>query len=54
MDTEGKGRLLAGLHTQILEMIRSRRAPEWIADNIIITGDPDVVIDAYRNRLQLF
>lgn len=53
-DTEGKGDYWQGLHTQIREMIRSHRAPEWISDNIIITGDPDVVIDAYRNRLQLF
>jgi len=53
-DTEGEGEYWRGLHTQIRDMIRSHRAPEWIADNIIITGDPDVVINAYRNRLQLF
>ncbi|MDD3082054.1 MAG: LOG family protein [Desulfobacterales bacterium] len=53
-DTEGEGEYWRGLNTQIRDMIRSHRAPEWIEDNIIITGDPDVVINAYRNRLQLF
>jgi hypothetical protein len=35
-------------------MIDHGRAPAWIQDNIVITDDPAEVIDAYRNRLQLF
>jgi hypothetical protein len=35
-------------------MIGRGRAPAWIKKNIVITDDPEVVIDVYRSRLQLF
>jgi len=53
-DTEGGGRYWSGSENQIHEMIRQNRAPAWIRDNIVITDDPRVVIEAYRQRLQLF
>jgi predicted Rossmann-fold nucleotide-binding protein len=53
-DTEGDGRFWKGIEAQIREMIRHSRAPSWIADYLVITDDPAVVIDVYRNRLQLF
>ena len=53
-DTEGGGEFWAGIKFQIHEMIRRGRAPAWIADNIVVTDDPEVVIDAYRTKLQLF
>ena len=53
-DTEGGGAFWAGMETQIRQMIRSGRAPEWVGDNIVITDDPAKVIDAYRNKLHLF
>ncbi|MDD2388753.1 MAG: LOG family protein [Desulfobacterales bacterium] len=53
-DTEGNGSFWQGMETQIDEMIRRNRAPAWIRDNLVITDDPDVVIQAYRSRLQLF
>jgi hypothetical protein len=42
-----------GIKQQIDEMVRMNRAPEWIRDNILITDDPQEVIDAYRRILQL-
>ena len=53
-DTEGGGRYWSGIENQIHEMIRQNRAPAWIRDNIVITDDPRVVTEAYRQRLQLF
>lgn len=53
-DTEGKGAYWSGMADQIKEMIQRGRAPAWIGNNIIITDDPDVVINAYRDRLHLF
>ncbi|MBN1930494.1 MAG: LOG family protein [Desulfobacterales bacterium] len=53
-DTEGNGSFWQGIKNQINEMIRRNRAPEWVRDNLVITDDPDVVIHAYRSRLQLF
>lgn len=53
-DTEGKGGFWSGIEQQIGEMIGRGRAPAWIKKNIVITDDPGVVIDVYRNRLQLF
>jgi hypothetical protein len=35
-------------------MIHHGRAPAWIQENIVITDDPQEVINAYRSRLQLF
>ncbi len=53
-DTEGKGSFWSGIENQINEMIDRGRAPSWIRENIVITDDPRVVIDVYRNQLQLF
>lgn len=53
-DTEGGGTFWAGMETQIRQMIRGGRAPEWVGDNIVITDDPSRVIDAYRSKLHLF
>jgi len=53
-DTEGRPGFWSGIDNQIKEMITRGRAPDWIQDNIVITDDPQEVIDAYRTRLQLF
>ena len=53
-DTEGGGRFWSGIESQIHEMVRQNRAPAWIQDNIVITDDPRVVTEVYRQRLQLF
>lgn len=53
-DTDGDGRFWADMTHQIHQMVEKGRAPAWVKDNIVITHDPRVVIDAYRERLQLF
>jgi hypothetical protein len=53
-DTEGGGNFWAGIQAQILEMVKQGRAPAWAADNLVITDDPRIVIQTYRERLQLF
>ena len=53
-DTEGNGDYWNGIDDQINEMIKQSRAPAWIRDNIVITDDPQIVINTYRNQLQLF
>ena len=53
-DTEGDGSYWGGVRQQIHEMIRQHRAPAWIADNLVVTDDPQTVIRVYRERLQLF
>ncbi len=53
-DTEGDGSYWNGIESQIREMIKQGRAPAWVKDNIVITDDPRVVTDVYRQRLQLF
>ncbi len=53
-DTEGNGNFWNNTVSQIEEMIRYGRAPAWIRNNLIITNDPAEVVDAYRDRLQLF
>jgi predicted Rossmann-fold nucleotide-binding protein len=41
------------LRKQIREMIRTKRAPAWIADYILFTDDPAEVIAFYRKKLQV-
>lgn len=41
------------LHNQITEMIRTKRAPAWMADYILFTDDPDEVVAFYRKKLQV-
>jgi hypothetical protein len=52
-DTEGSGEFWQGVGAQIAEMVRKGRAPAWVADNIVATGDPEAVIRVYRERLHL-
>jgi predicted Rossmann-fold nucleotide-binding protein len=52
-DTEGGGEFWKGVGAQIGEMVRKGRAPAWVADNIVATGDPEAVIRVYRERLHL-
>ncbi|HTQ29968.1 MAG TPA: LOG family protein, partial [Opitutaceae bacterium] len=41
------------LRKQIREMIRTQRAPAWMADYILFTDDPDEVVDFYRRTLKV-
>ncbi len=43
-----------GMENQIYEMVRHGRAPEWIQHNLVITSDPQEVINAYSQGLHLF
>ena len=53
-DTESRKGYWNGISEQIHKMIDHGRAPAWIQDNIVVTDDPEEVIDAYRSKLQLF
>ena len=46
-------RFWGDLRKQIREMIRTKRAPAWIADYILFTDDPDEVVAFYRKKLQV-
>ncbi len=46
-------RFWSDLRKQIREMIRTKRAPAWIADYILFTDDPDEVVSFYRKKLQV-
>ena len=52
-DTEQSG-YWNGVETQIRAMVQGNRAPAWSEENLVITSDPDVVIEAYRKQLRLF
>ncbi|QYM79937.1 LOG family protein [Horticoccus luteus] len=41
------------LRKQFREMIRSKRAPAWMADYVLFTDDPDEVVAFYRKTLQV-
>jgi hypothetical protein len=41
------------LRRQIREMIRTKRAPAWIADYILFTDDPKEVLSFYRKKLRV-
>jgi len=41
------------LRKQIREMIRTKRAPAWMADYILFTEDPDEVVAFFRKTLQV-
>jgi predicted Rossmann-fold nucleotide-binding protein len=41
------------LKKQVHEMIRTKRAPAWMADYILFTDDPDEVVKFYRRKLQV-
>ncbi len=53
-NTQGGNQFWGGIAGQLEAMVHAGRAPAWILNNIIITDNPHVVIDAYRERLQLF
>ena len=46
-------RFWGDLRKQIKEMIRTKRAPAWIADYILFTDDPAEVVAFYRKKLQV-
>jgi predicted Rossmann-fold nucleotide-binding protein len=46
-------RFWGDLRKQLREMIRSKRAPAWIADYVLFTDDPDEVVSFYRKKLQV-
>jgi predicted Rossmann-fold nucleotide-binding protein len=46
-------RFWSDLRKQIREMIRTKRAPAWIADYVLFTDDPDEVVSFYRKKLQV-
>ncbi len=46
-------RFWAPLRKQLREMIRTKRAPAWIADYVLFTDDPDEVVAFYRKKLQV-
>jgi hypothetical protein len=35
-------------------MVQFGRAPDWVLDNVVLTADPEEIVAAYRQRLQLF
>ncbi len=43
----------ADLRRQLRTMIRTKRAPAWMADYILFTDDPDEVVAFYRKKLQV-
>ncbi|MFH2065147.1 MAG: LOG family protein [Pseudomonadota bacterium] len=53
-DTEGGLDFWKGIEHQIKTMVRRGRAPSWIENNIIITDNPQTVVEIYRKRLRLF
>ena len=46
-------RYWSDLRRQLREMIRTGRAPAWIADYVLFTDDPDEVVAFYRKKLQV-
>jgi predicted Rossmann-fold nucleotide-binding protein len=53
-DTEDHQGFWHGMRQQIATMVRQGRAPSWIESHVVITDDPEQVIDSYRRQLQLF
>ena len=52
-DTEGGGEFWEGMKKQVSQMIKYGKSPTWIKDYLIVTNDPNKVIDAYRRLLHL-
>jgi predicted Rossmann-fold nucleotide-binding protein len=46
-------RFWGDLRKQVREMIRTKRAPSWIADYILFADDPDEVVAFYRKTLKV-
>ncbi|MCP4745984.1 MAG: hypothetical protein GY874_07560 [Desulfobacteraceae bacterium] len=53
-NTESEKGFWAAMRKQIQIMVTHQRAPDWILDQLVITDDPQVVINVYRSQLQLF
>jgi predicted Rossmann-fold nucleotide-binding protein len=53
-DTEDHQGFWHGMRQQISTMVQQGRAPSWIESHVVITDDPEEVIDNYRRQLQLF
>jgi predicted Rossmann-fold nucleotide-binding protein len=46
-------KFFADLRHQIRHMIRTKRAPAWMAEYMLFTDDPDEVVAYYRRKLQV-
>ena len=46
-------KFFADLRRQIRHMIRTKRAPSWMAEYILFTDDPEEVVAYYRRKLQV-
>lgn len=53
-DTEANQGFWDGMRHQMATMVNQKRAPEWILDHVVITDNPQHVIDVYRRQIQLF
>jgi predicted Rossmann-fold nucleotide-binding protein len=53
-DAEGRKEFWSGIRRQIVTMVERGRAPSWIENYLVITDDPEHIIEVYRKRLQLF
>ena len=53
-DTEGNGEYWLKISQQIQDMVKYKRAPDWIIKNIFVSGDPKEIIEFYKSNLQLF
>ncbi len=53
LDSAGGDFYWEGLRTQLTHMVRQRRTPPWILDNILMTSDPDEVPRFYKKALRL-
>ncbi|MDR0351871.1 MAG: LOG family protein [Opitutaceae bacterium] len=46
-------RFWTDLRKQVRNMVKTKRAPEWMLDYILFTDDPDEVVDFYRKTLRV-
>ncbi|MBS1202630.1 MAG: hypothetical protein H6R22_1139 [Chromatiaceae bacterium] len=53
LDSSGGDFYWEGLQSQLARMVRERRMPEWLLDNILMTSDPDEVPRFYKKALRL-
>ncbi len=53
LDGSGGAFYWQGLKTQLDHMVRQRRTPGWLVDNILMTSDPDEVPRFYKKALRL-
>ncbi len=52
--TEGDESFWNGAKEQVMEMVACERAPEWIKKYLVMTSEPQEVVKAYKDILQLF